>query len=283
MGRFGQSLSKIYDININGFQPPFEPYLGQNALQLYDDPDKFKMEISHAPFQNSFRYNTGQKEAFMDVVRRLKIRNNKTELDVKMPRRVEGLQFANARDKPYLNLTENPENFAVPLKLQDLNAEQQRKLMDVYPVFELEQRPMGAIHQALDKVQTPYDIQKLNTETPLDFIKNNRGETMTQMSNNNAVDGMGSTLKPNFEADANQPVGGRSARDLAKPSIKNAKTLSRINARQNNNFKSRQLLGLYMGNPSGVNDTVQRSITADLERPVNVPMKKVRKSKPLNP
>jgi hypothetical protein len=207
-----------------------------------------KVPIRNAPFAFDFKFDDINRPAALQAIRRLRLRNNKTEYEKKRGRRVEGLQFAAAKDRPYTNIQENAANFEVPEKLQNMTEGQQFKLVKVYPKVQIKDNLMGKMDEALNKTQEGYEIDKLNTEQPLEFIQEGKGKYLTEMSNNNAIDSMGSTIKQNYAVEMNRPVTPMSGYEIYKQYIQSNKTISNINARQRANAKARQIIGLYAGN-----------------------------------
>jgi len=239
--------AKIYDLACNEYDKP-EPYLGQYSGLLFDDAERMKVPIRNAPFAFDFKVDNISRPAAVQAISRLRLRNNKTEYERKKGRRVEGLQYASAKDRPYANIQENAANFEIPEKLQNMTEGQQFKLIKVYPKIQMKDNLIGKMDEALNKTQDGYEIDKANVEQPLEFIQEGKGKYMTEMSNNNAIDSMGSTIKQNYAVEMNRPVVPMTGFQIYKQFVQSNKTISNINSRQRSNAKARQIIGLYAGN-----------------------------------
>lgn len=253
MGRIGSpyAQSRIFDLNTRDYQPAFEPYTGQNAMVMMDDPNRMPMQLSHAPFQNNYIYNNTNATSFHDIKNRLKRINNKTEYQKKVGKRVEGLAYSEVLAKPYLNVQENMENFTVPEKLQNLSPAEQYKASVSIPKVLIAPTHLGSAVEFNLKTQPPYEIDELNNMSPMEFIQGGHGKNMIGLSKNNAMDINGSNIKFNNAIEADKPVYPKTGFENYKSYLENKKTRSGINARQIDNLKSRQILGTYNGNPSG--------------------------------
>lgn len=264
MPLFGSNYqpSKFFELASQDYQRP-EPFRGYYTL--YDDVDRMRQPLYKIPVNLEYDYENCDKSAAINIANRLKKRHNKTEYEKKMGRRPEGLQFKAAKDRPYINLQDTASNFEIPEKLGDMTDAQQYKLSTVYPKITI-QPSMGDMDQALSKTQVPYEIDLVNAEEPLDFIKENRGKYMTEMSNDNAIDVNGSTLKQNYAVEMNRSVKPKTAFEIYKQYVSNNKTISNINARQLSNAKSRQILGLYGGTPADQSVEILRNIAGRLSK-----------------
>ena len=255
--------AKIYDLNTHDYQRP-EPFRGYYTL--YDDVDRMRQPLYKNPISFHYDYDDYKKSAATSISNRLKLRHNKTEYEKKMGRRPEGLQFKSAKDRPYINLQETAQNFDTPEKLGDMTDAQQYKLITVYPKINIKPS-IGDMDQALNKTQVPDEIDLINVQEPLDFIKEHKGEYMTEMSNNNAIDVNGSTIKQNYAVEMNRPVKPRSGYENYVQYISNNKTISNINMRQLQNAKARQIIGLYGGSPADQSVELLRKISMGMSKP----------------
>ena len=232
MGRIGSQYAqaKIYDLNTKQNEPPFEPYQGQYSGLLIDDSDRLHMPIRNNPFSNSFTFGSVERTSFIDISRRLKSRTNKNEYETKMGRRPEGLRYAAALDKPYVNFGSVPIDISEPIQLKQMTDAQQYHLTETYPNQPMPKTYNSHITEHIAKVQAPYGITKMNVETPLNFIKEERGKYMTEMSNNNDVSDMGSTIKSKKEVASQEPSGPKNKGFLDYLAyISNPKVISQIN------------------------------------------------------
>ena len=184
------------------------------------------------------------------IDKRHKTRMNLTEWEKKMPRRVENLFLLNAKDKPFVNMGEKPDADLVPLRFEDFTKDEQYKLAVAYPKNMAPPKPSMTdyIATSTDKQVAPYAINNFNAEDEFNFIQKGRGKDFIVKSNNNAIDVGGSTIAIDYARDENQEVGPRTEEEIYKAENDNI-TKPNINRRQNENFKSRQLLGVYSGEP----------------------------------
>ena len=245
--------AKIYNI-ASGHYDTIEPYMGQYSGLLYDDPERMKTKIRDAPFAFDFEMTNNDKAVKENYLNRLKHRNNKTLYEMKKGRRVENLSYVSARDKPFININDVPSNFEMPERIQQMKPNEQKHLarsivskdesgLDGEPTLITGQQLL------LNKAQDPYEIDELNFIEPLDFIVEGKGKYMAEMSNNNAIDSTGSTIKQNYAVEMNRPVVPKSGYELYKMYM-GKNMISNINNRQINNLKSKQILGLYGGKPA---------------------------------
>jgi uncharacterized protein YxjI len=257
MGRIGQSLSKITSLATGELEPPYEVYRGITGGNMWDDVIRLRTPIRDSVVNYSGKWGSTDKAAFADIQKRLKLRNNKTEYEVKKGRRPEGLMFKAALDRPFINITEPMQDITVPMRYQDMDHKEQCRIKTEYPKIDIVKSPMTDIPAELNRTDTPYEIDDLNDQDIAEFIDKNRGEHFTELSNNNAIDSSGSTLVPNYAVEMNRPVRPTTTKDIYN--MYNGKsTISPINLRQLNNAKARQILGLYSGNPSGVREMEDR-------------------------
>jgi hypothetical protein len=222
------------------------------ARQSYDDPVKIRIPVIASPVKYNMDYGGLEKDIHDDLFERLKYTNNKSDYDVKVGKRQEGLIFKSALDKPVVNLLQNYDANLMPLPLGQFTEREQAYLrgdnLDL-PEPVITENDEG--NQALQKTQAPFEKDVQLTE--LQFIDMDGGKYYTSILKRNEVDGFGSNVIADqyFEDNggSGQPVGDRSVESLYNQQM-GYKTVSNVNVKQQNNFKAKQQLGLYQGVPS---------------------------------
>jgi hypothetical protein len=255
MGRLGSRFaqSAVYSLALGHDEPAYEPYKGQFSMQMIDEPERMQMPIADAPFQNFYTYGSVKKDVEKMKAEKLKLRNNHgSEIELKMPKRVEGLRFSSTMEYPTINIGDEPDYaYMMPYKLGEMTEAEQIKVTTVFPksMPSFKVSYDDEMEKRIAKVEDAYQIDKLNTQEPLEFIQQGRGEFFTELSDNNAIDAMGSTIKENNLEIQNAPLKAKTDFELYKESL-DPHTKSRVQDRQRMNMKSRQMLNLYSGQPA---------------------------------
>jgi len=265
MGRIGQGLCKIIDLTTGDYKPAYEHYKGWDAAQAIDDINKIRLPIRDSPFAGSVPHYGGNEEVIRDdIIQRLKDSPNKTEFDIKVGKRCEGLQLAAAMDKPFINLARNAESNIMALPLGEFNAEEQKLIRnDKFPDIEIRETNFDKFTAKLQKTETPYPQNMPQTE--LDFIDNDGGSYFTDINNKYVVDSTGSNVRADAFEVSGQPVGDRTTSDLFAQQNSD-RTVSSDNMRMQNNFKARQEVGKFSGMPTQGRGAEQDAIQAAIER-----------------
>lgn len=265
MGRIGQGLCKIIDFATGDYKPAYEHYGGWDAAQAIDDINKIRLPIRDSPFAGRKPHYGGNEEVIRDdIIERLKETTNKSEYDIKVGKRCEGLQLAAAMDKPFVNLERNGESNTMALPLGEFNADEQKLIRnDKFPDIEIRETNFDKFTSKLQKTETPYPQNMPQTE--LDFIDNNGGEYFLDINNKYAIDAGGSNVRADAYEVSGQPVGDRTKESLFAQQNSD-RTVSSDNLRQQNNFKARQEVGKYSGLPTQGRMSEQDAIQAAIER-----------------
>jgi hypothetical protein len=265
MGRIGQGLCKIIDFATGDYKPAYEHYEGWDAAQAIDDINKIRLPIRDSPFAGRKPHYGGNEEVIRDdIVQRLKETTNKSEYDVKVGKRCEGLQLAAAMDKPFINLERNGESNTMALPLGEFNADEQKLIRnDRFPDIEIRETNFDKFTTKLQKTETPYPQNMPQTE--LDFIDNDGGEYFLDINNKYAIDAGGSNVRADAFEVSGQPVGDRTKESLFAQQTGD-KTVSSDNMRQQNNFKARQEVGKFSGMPTQGRGAEQDAIQRAIER-----------------
>ena len=265
MGRIGQGLCKIIDLTTGDYKPAYEHYGGWDAAQALDDVNKIRLPIRDSPFAGRVPHYGGNEEVIRDdIIQRLKDSPNKSEYDIKVGKRCEGLQLAAAMDKPFVNLARNAESNTMAIPLGEFNADEQKLIRnDKFPDIEIRETNFDKFTTKLQKTETPYPQHLPQTE--LDFIDNDGGEYFLDINNKYAIDSTGSNVRADAFEVSGQPVGDRTKEDLFAQQNSD-RTVSSDNLRQQNNFKARQEVGKYSGMPTQGRGAEQDAIQAAIER-----------------
>lgn len=250
IGDIGHSYTKIYSEVRQGYEPAYDPaYDGWYSGALPDNIERWQMPINASVDRNEIYYDYTKPLIDRLLKQKAKYRLNKTEYEMKQPRRAEGLQFKNAQDKPYLNLGEKPDADLVPMQLKDFSSQEQFKLSVTYPKMKLQPHLDDYVAVVTEKQTTPHDIDNFNHETELDFIEKGRGTAFIEKSSNNAIDGFGGTLAMDYATDMNKPVGPKTTEQIYDQ-ITSKRTQPNFNLRQQDNYTSRRLIGAFSGEPN---------------------------------
>jgi hypothetical protein len=102
-------------------------------------------------------------------------------------------------------------------------------------------------------------------QTELDFIDNDGGEYFLDINNKYAVDSTGSNVRADAFEVSGQPVGDRTKEDLFAQQNSD-RTVSSDNMRMQNNFKAKEQIGKFSGNPTQGRMAEQDAIQAAIER-----------------
>lgn len=248
---------------------------GYDAREQIDDPIKMRVDVINAPlnFDGYVHYGGEQEETDKDIEHRLTIRNNKTQYEATAPRRVEGLFLKQAIERPLINLIMPYEPDAMPMPLGEFNSEEQKYLRGDHIIDDIviNETNNDKGTKATLKRQSPYERD--TEDTPLDFIDNNGGKYYTSLTDHHVANEQGSNVRADeffkLNGGANQPVGDRTFESLFNQQSGD-KTVSMVNFKQQDNFKARQHLGLYSGQPTTTNpktnneDMIQQSIERNL-------------------
>jgi hypothetical protein len=252
MGRIGAiGCAKI--IGAEGEPLPAYEHTGAIvANQAYDDQVKIRIPMVASPVKYETKYGGLEKNIHDDISDRLRYTNNKTEYEVKVGKRQEGLIFKSACDKPVVNLLQNYDANLMPLPMGEFTEREQQYLRgDNLPLATPHQTEYDEGTQALQKTQEPFEKNKQPTE--LQFIDEDGGKYYTSILKRGEVNELGSNVRADQYFDENdgrnQPVGDRSVESLYDQQM-GYKTVSNVNIKQQNNFKAKQHLGLYQGTPS---------------------------------
>lgn len=252
MGRIGsKGCAKIYGPDGDAL-PAYDNTDGYVANMQLDDQVKIRMPITNSPAEYKTHYGDLEKNIDSDITERLKFINNKTEYDIKVGKRQEGLMFAAAKDVSVVNLFQNyqPGGYN-PMPLANFSRKEQMYLRGDMEMPAQTETLFDKGTQSLQKTQAPFEKDVQPTE--LEFIDEDGGEKYTSIIKRNVIDSSGSNVKADAYFDENggrnQPVGDRTAESLYDQQM-GYNTVSNVNIRQQNNFKARQQLGLYMGAPT---------------------------------
>ena len=257
MGRFGDprtSPNVILDLGTGKPLPAYEG-LKYHTNAFIDSPDRMRLPTDNR--LTNFQYsNKSTQDATYDIVKdALKLRNNHgDDYSLKIGKRPEGMEFAQALSMPYINLSENHLGFYIPKKYDDFAEDEQRKLLKVVPDDATIKPSIDDTLRRNLKTVPPYYVENLNSKAingqPMDFIKG-EGKDLTEFSKNNGYsDYFGSTVRPDYKEDIGQKVRPRDFDSIVKQ-MHSGKTVSNINLRQLDSFKAKQLLGVYGGNVGG--------------------------------
>jgi len=256
MGRLGSRFaqSAVHSLVLEGDEPAFEPYKGQFSMQMIDEPDKMMMPIADFPSENYYTFSTGKKAVEKMKREKLKLRDNKdSEIEIKMPKRVEGLRYSATLQYPTINIGDEPEySYMMPYKLSEMTDAEQVRVSTIFPKGpppNFKESKDEEMERKIAKVEDTYQIDDLNNQEQLEFIQTGKGKYFTELSDNNAIDELGSTIKENTIEIINKPLVAKTGFDLYKESME-PKTQSRVQDRQLSNMKSRQILNLYSGQPA---------------------------------
>lgn len=253
MGRLG-SLGCAKIIGPMGEPLPAYEHRGKGivARNQYDDQIRIRIPIYDSPVEYDTNYGGLEKDIKDDIDERLKYINNKTEYEVKVGKRPEGLVFKAMMDKPVLNLVQNYDANLVPLPLGTYTDKEQAYLrgdkldLPTPPTTHLDEG-----NQSLQKTQAPFAKDMQPTE--LQFMDEDGGKYYTSILKQHEVNESGSNVRADQYFDDNggrgQPVGDRTVEDLYEQAM-GYKTVSNVNLRQQQNFKAKQQLGLYQGTPT---------------------------------
>jgi len=253
MGRIGaKGCAKMGIFGTNQNVPAYEKrgYVGDQQL---DDTNRIRLPTNDGPLEwKGFHYGGEQEETEQDIDERLKQRNNKNDFEAKTGRRQEGLLYLNALDQPVININEPYSVGGNSLPLGQFNEEQQKYIRsDEGKPLPLRDTNLDKGVQSLQKTETPYnrDIQP----SVMQFIEDDGGRYYKSILNQHSVDNLGSNvIAEEFyknNGGANQPVGDRSFESLYYQQD-GSKTVSNDNVRQQNNFKAKQTLGVFQGQPT---------------------------------
>jgi len=260
IGDIGHSYTKIYSEALGGFEPAYDPaYDGWYSGALPDNIERWQMPINAAVDKNEIYWDYTKPLIDRLLKQKAKHRLNKTEYEMKQPKRAEGLAFKNAQDKPYLNMGEKPDADLVPMQLKDFTPQEQFKLSVTYPKMKIAQTNSNSMSDYIatvtEKQTAPHDIDNFNHESELDFIKRGRGTAFIEKSSNNAIDGFGGTLAMDYATDMNKPVGPKTTEQIYDQITSN-RTQPNFNLRQQDNYTSRRLIGAFSGEPNIKGGTV---------------------------
>ena len=254
IGDIGHSYTKIYSEVLEGYEPAYDPaYDGWYSGALPDNLERWQMPINAGVDKNEIYWDYTKPLIDRLLKQKAKYRLNKTEFEMKQPRRAEGLQFKNAQDKPYLNMGEKPDADLVPMQLKDFTPQEQFKLSVTYPKMKIAQSNSNSMSDYIatvtEKQTAPHDIDNFNHESELDFIEKGRGTAFIEKSSNNAIDGFGGTIAMDYATDMNKPVGPKTTEDIYDQ-ITSKRTQPNFNLRQQDNYTSRRLIGAFSGEPN---------------------------------
>lgn len=225
---------------------------GYTATQQLDDQNRIRLPVVDSPVKYDTRYGGLEKDIEEDISERLKITFNKTDYDIKVGKRCEGLQFKKALDMPVINILQNAESNAMSLPLGNFtNAEQRYIRGDNLNLPEPPKTHYDEGAMSLQKTEAP--MKKYVQPTELQFIDEDGGKYYTNLFKPNEVNEMGSNVLANQYFDdnggRNQPVGDRTTESLYEQQM-GYNTVSNDNIKQQNNFKAKQILGKYQGVPT---------------------------------
>ena len=253
IGDIGHSYAKIYSEVLQGYEPAYGEYKGWYSGALPDNIERWQMPVADSPVLNKMHYDNTAPLVDSLIRKRHKVRLNKSEWEVKQPKRAEGLQFKNAQDKPYVNMGEKPDADLVPMQLKDFSPEEQFKLSVTYPKLlnktYQDNKRSDYIAEVTEKQTSPDMIDDLNHMDDMDFIKNGLGRDFVVKSSNNAIDVNGGVMVVDYKKDMNQPVGPRTAEDIYDNMTSN-RTKPNFNTSQQDNYVSRKIIGAFSGEPN---------------------------------
>lgn len=255
MGRIGSNgCAKIRIAGTDEFLPAYDKrgYVGDQQL---DDTNKIRLPTNNGvmDYKGYFHYGGEQEATEGDIDERLKIRHNRNDFEAKTSRHQEGLLFKNALDQPVINLNAPYQTGGQnPLPLGEFSKEEQEYLVgDINVDINFDDTNLDKGAQSLQKTNIPYERDVI--PSVLDFIDEDGGKYYKSILNRHSVDNFGSNVVAEefFKNNdgANQPVGDRSYESLYRQNDGH-KTVSNDNIRQQNNFKAKQILGHFSGNPT---------------------------------
>jgi hypothetical protein len=283
IGRYGSQVTRMFDLNTNSYEPPYEEYKGWYGGLLPDSEDLFRIPTRNASMLNTGRYGSTKNIELKETYDRMKTRDNADEYALKVGKRPEGLVFASAQDRPYVNMNENFENNTIPMKYTQFKRPFREKLAKTYPEElkeEIKPTETDYAEIVLNKTEKPYAKNTIPSE--MEFIEEGMGETFTDIGDNMfQVDSNGSNMRQNHAENQNQFVGPISARDIYNK-YTGPKTVSNINKAQLDNFKAKQLVGMYSGTPTEGKSTLQSAemLQKKIDRykfKQHLPLKSIRK------